>query len=151
RCLFPWDQSGSGLRPLSSPPIRDRVAQTAAKLVLEPLFEADAEQHGYRPGRDALTAVSLSPQCLARVRSLVRIPKPGGSNAAPERAELLVARPGPPAETKPAVRSQARPQRLSNFATPVSALGPLRAGGPRLPREYMFARKKRCLQKPAVV
>jgi group II intron reverse transcriptase/maturase len=39
--------------------IRDRVAQTAAKLVLEPIFEADLppEQHGYRPGRDALSAV----------------------------------------------------------------------------------------------
>jgi RNA-directed DNA polymerase len=50
---------GRGLRPLSIPSIRDRVAQTAAKLVLEPIFEADLppEQHGYRPGRDALTAV----------------------------------------------------------------------------------------------
>jgi RNA-directed DNA polymerase len=52
-------QSGSGLRPLSIPTIRDRTAQTAAKLVLEPIFEADlpAEQHGYRPERNALTAV----------------------------------------------------------------------------------------------
>jgi RNA-directed DNA polymerase len=52
-------QSGSGLRPLSIPTIRDRTAQTATKLVLEPIFEADlpAEQHGYRPERNALTAV----------------------------------------------------------------------------------------------
>ena len=52
-------QSGSALRPLSIPTIRDRTAQTAAKLVLEPIFEADlpAEQHGYRPERNALTAV----------------------------------------------------------------------------------------------
>jgi len=52
-------QSGSGLRPLSIPTIRDRTAQTAAKLVLEPIFEADLpdEQHGYRPERNALTAV----------------------------------------------------------------------------------------------
>jgi group II intron reverse transcriptase/maturase len=52
-------QSGTGLRPLSIPTIRDRTAQTAAKLVLEPIFEADlpAEQHGYRPERNALTAV----------------------------------------------------------------------------------------------
>jgi group II intron reverse transcriptase/maturase len=52
-------QGGSGLRPLSIPTIRDRTAQTAAKLVLEPIFEADlpAEQHGYRPERNALTAV----------------------------------------------------------------------------------------------
>lgn len=59
RRVFIPKQGGSGLRPLSIPPIRDRVAQTAAKLVLEPIFEADLppEQHGYRPGRDALTAV----------------------------------------------------------------------------------------------
>jgi RNA-directed DNA polymerase len=59
RRVFIPKQSGTGLRPLSIPPIRDRVAQTAAKLVLEPIIEADLppEQHGYRPGRDALTAV----------------------------------------------------------------------------------------------
>ena len=38
RRVFIPKQSGSGLRPLSIPPIRDRVAQTAAKLVLEPIF-----------------------------------------------------------------------------------------------------------------
>jgi group II intron reverse transcriptase/maturase len=59
RRVFIPKQGGRGLRPLSIPPIRDRVAQTAAKLVLEPIFEADLppEQHGYRPGRNALTAV----------------------------------------------------------------------------------------------
>jgi group II intron reverse transcriptase/maturase len=59
RRVFIPKQGGTGLRPLSIPPIRDRVAQTAAKLVLEPIFEADLppEQHGYRPGRDALSAV----------------------------------------------------------------------------------------------
>ncbi|MGQ0444322.1 MAG: reverse transcriptase domain-containing protein [Beijerinckiaceae bacterium] len=47
------------LRPIGIPPIRDRVVQTAAVLVLTPIFEADlpAEQHGYRPERNALTAV----------------------------------------------------------------------------------------------
>jgi len=47
------------LRPIGIPPIRDRVAQTAAVLVLTPIFEADlpAEQHGYRPERNALTTV----------------------------------------------------------------------------------------------
>jgi group II intron reverse transcriptase/maturase len=50
---------GSGLRPLSVPTIRDRTVQTAARLVLEPIFEADLpeEQYGYRPERDALAAV----------------------------------------------------------------------------------------------
>ncbi|MBI4806068.1 MAG: group II intron reverse transcriptase/maturase [Desulfovibrio sp.] len=50
---------GVGERPLGIPTIRDRVVQTAAKLVLEPIFEADFEDsaNGYRPGRSALDAV----------------------------------------------------------------------------------------------
>ena len=46
-------------RPLGIPTIRDRVAQTAAVLVLEPIFEADLqpEQHAYRADRSALDAV----------------------------------------------------------------------------------------------
>src|SRR5467141_4054151 len=50
---------GGGERPLGIPTIRDRVAQTAAKLVLEPIFEADFEPnaYGYRPERSAQDAV----------------------------------------------------------------------------------------------
>jgi RNA-directed DNA polymerase len=48
-----------GERPLGIPTIRDRVVQTAAKLVLEPIFEADFEgcAYGYRPNRSAQDAV----------------------------------------------------------------------------------------------
>jgi RNA-directed DNA polymerase len=46
-------------RPLGVPAIKDRVAETAAVLILEPIFEADLqpEQYAYRPDRSALDAV----------------------------------------------------------------------------------------------
>jgi RNA-directed DNA polymerase len=48
-----------GQRPLGIPTIRDRVAQTAAKLVLEPIFEADFTDnaYAYRPKRSAHDAI----------------------------------------------------------------------------------------------
>jgi len=48
-----------GRRPLGIPTVRDRVAQQAAKLVLEPIFEADfrPSSYGYRPKRTATEAL----------------------------------------------------------------------------------------------
>ena len=45
-------------RPLGIPTVRDRVAQQAAKLVIEPIFEADFEDcsYGFRPQRSATQA-----------------------------------------------------------------------------------------------
>ncbi len=52
-------KAGGGERPLGIPTIRDRVVQTAAKMVLEPVFEADLdpESYGYRPQRSGVDAV----------------------------------------------------------------------------------------------
>jgi retron-type reverse transcriptase len=47
-----------GERPLGVPTVRDRVVQTATKLVVEPIFEADFADcsYGFRPKRSALQA-----------------------------------------------------------------------------------------------
>lgn len=57
RVMIP--KPGGGERSLGIPTIRDRVVQTAAKLVLEPIFEADFEDsaYGYRPGRSGTDAI----------------------------------------------------------------------------------------------
>jgi RNA-directed DNA polymerase len=48
-----------GVRPLGIPTVRDRVCQQAARLVLEPVFEADFLEvsYGFRPRRSALQAL----------------------------------------------------------------------------------------------
>ncbi len=55
-------------RPLGIPTVRDRVVQMAAKLVLEPVFEADFLpcSYGFRPGRSALQALEVLRKLGAR-------------------------------------------------------------------------------------
>src|SRR5881628_950966 len=66
RVMIP--KPGGGERPLGIPTIRDRVVQTAAKLVLEPIFEADLDPaaYGYRPGRGGLDAIKEVHALLCR-------------------------------------------------------------------------------------
>ena len=78
RVMIP--KPGGGERPLGIPTIRDRVVQTAAKLVLEPIprvrpeagprtsFEVDLDPaaYGYRPGRGGTDAIKAVHALLCR-------------------------------------------------------------------------------------
>lgn len=60
RVMIP--KANGGERPLGIPTVKDRIAQTACKLIIEPIFEADFEEssYGFRPersSRDALEAI----------------------------------------------------------------------------------------------
>ncbi len=64
---------GQGERVLSIPAIRDRVAQGALKLILEPIFEADFQEgsYGYRPGRAAHEAVERVADAIVKYKTRV--------------------------------------------------------------------------------
>src|SRR5579863_5847237 len=66
RVMIP--KPGGGERPLGIPTIRDRVVQTAAKHMLEPIFEADFEDsaYGYRPRRGGIDAIKEVHRLICR-------------------------------------------------------------------------------------
>jgi RNA-directed DNA polymerase len=66
-------RGGKGVRVLSIPTIRDRVAQGALKLILEPIFEADFQSgsYGYRPKRSAHDAVGRVAQAIVQHKTRV--------------------------------------------------------------------------------
>ncbi|MGH2722138.1 MAG: group II intron reverse transcriptase/maturase [Actinomycetota bacterium] len=59
RVNIPKEGQAGKFRPLSIPTVRDRTVMTAAKTVLEPIFEADflPVSFGFRPGRSAHQAL----------------------------------------------------------------------------------------------
>jgi RNA-directed DNA polymerase len=66
RVMIP--KPGGGERPLGIPTIRDRVVQTAVKLVIEPILEADLDDsaYGYRPKRGAADAIKAVHRLVCR-------------------------------------------------------------------------------------
>jgi len=68
------DTEGRGQSPRASiPAIRDRVAQGAVKLILEPVFEADFQpgSFGYRPKRTAHGAVKRVAEAIVQRKTRV--------------------------------------------------------------------------------
>jgi group II intron reverse transcriptase/maturase len=53
-------KADGGERPLGIPTVRDRIAQTVCKMILEPIFEADFDEgsYGFRPGRSSKGAMT---------------------------------------------------------------------------------------------
>lgn len=62
--LIPKPGGQGKMRPLGIPTLRDRLVQSALKLVLEPIFEADfyPTSYGFRPGRSTHDALAVA-QC----------------------------------------------------------------------------------------
>lgn len=67
------EKANGGQRPLGIPTLRDRIVQTATKLILEPIFEADflETSYGFRPRRSAHQALDAIKDQLHQGRTAI--------------------------------------------------------------------------------
>jgi len=82
-----------GTRPLGIATVKDRVVQTAMKLVLEPIFEADFHDcsYGYRPKRDAKQAsMAIRSDLYNRAWSVVEIDFQAYFTSIPHRKLMIL-------------------------------------------------------------
>lgn len=67
------DKASGGKRPLGIPTVRDRIAQTVCKMIIEPIFEADFEDssYGFRPNRSSKDAIKAIKENLKQDKTMV--------------------------------------------------------------------------------
>ena len=86
---------GGGTRPLGIATVEDRVVQTAMKLVLEPIFEADFHDcsYGYRPKRNAkMASLAIREDLYQRAWGVVEIDFQGYFTTIPHDKLLVLIR-----------------------------------------------------------